>query len=162
MALPVSTPYVQQEFPVMYLKLDGNLMTEVQSIRVTRNDGGADIATLVRGQAGRVSGAAFTDITFSGVVPYMPPDTGGEGWESGGMVTGKGAQIDQTMLSNLNANFGNNGALPVQFVVSLGNPAAQKLFFSGFVHTLDTDVSVGRQISFTATARGSFSTFVNS
>lgn len=154
----VTSPYVQQEFQVLYMKIDHNLMTEVQSISISRTDGGADVETLVRDIAGRVKGAAKSTINFSGVVPYLPPDTGGNGFDSGGMVTGKGVQLDATILSNLNQN----GNLPVQFIIMLGNPAAQKLFFKGFINTINTDVAVGKQVNFSCVATGSFSTFQDS
>lgn len=156
MTQPVS-PYVQQRYQVQYLQVDGNLMTEVDTIDITTTDGGEDIKTLVRGLAGRTGGAAMTTLSFSGSVPYLPTDTGGAGFDSGGMVSGKGVQLDQTMLTNLNQN----GGQPVQFIVFIGNPAAQKGYFDGQINSVRTNVSVGKRITFTMNATGTFFTYLN-
>lgn len=153
--IPDSASYVPQEFQVLYLQVNGNLMSEVQSINVVRTDGGADVETLVRDYAGRVKGAAKADITVRGVIPYAPTDTGGQAFSSGGMVVGGGQQLDQTMLTGLNAN----ANAPVQFIVQVGSPAAQQLMFKGFIHSLTVDVSVGKQADFTFQASGQFSVF---
>ncbi len=153
--IPDSPSYVPQEYQVLYLTVDDLLMTEVQSINVVRTDGGADVETLVRDYAGRVKGAAKADITVRGVIPYAPTDTGGQAFSSGGMVVGGGQQLDQTMLTGLNAN----SNAPVQFIVQVGSPAAQQLMFKGFIHSLTVDVSVGKQADFTFQASGQFSTF---
>src|ERR1700692_4426014 len=92
-----TSQYVGQEFQTSYLSINDNLMTEAQTIRVTRTDGGASVETLVRDWAGRVKGAAKATISISGVVPYLPPDTGGSAFSSGGMVVGGGFQLDETM-----------------------------------------------------------------
>lgn len=153
--------FIPQEWQVLYCKIGGNLMTEVQSINVVRTDGGADIATLARDYAGRVKGAAKADVTLRGVIPYLPPDTGGAAFSSGGMTVGAanggnpGVQLDQTMLVQGNQN--NNA--PVKFLVQVGQPAAQVLSFSGFIHTFTVDVSTGKQADWTAQASGQFSFF---
>jgi hypothetical protein len=92
---------------------------------------------------------------FSGALPYAPTDTGGVGLSSGGMVTGKGVQLDQTMLTNLNQN--NN--VPVKFVVQVGSPAVQTLTFKGNITNLKFSSAVGQEIKFSGTATGTFSTF---
>lgn len=153
----MTSPFVQQEYQVQYMKIDGNLQTEVDTISMQMSDGGESIKTLVRGLAGRTSGASMITLNFSGSVPYRPTDTGGEGFASGGMVTGKGFQLDQVMLTNQNQN----SNLPVQFILMIGNPAAQKLYFSGFIISLKTDVAVGKRITFSASCEGSFSTHVS-
>lgn len=154
--IPDSPAYVPQEYQILYLSVDGNLLTEIQSINVVRTDGGADVETLVRDYAGRVKGAAKADITVRGVIPYMPTDTGGQAFSSGGMVTGAGIQLDQTILTGINQNANK----PVSFLVQIGaNPAAQQMLFQGFIHNLTIDVSVGKQADFTFQASGQFSVF---
>ena len=153
--IPDSPAYVPQEYQILYLSVDGNLLTEVQSINVVRTDGGADVETLVRDYAGRVKGAAKADITVRGVIPYEPNDTGGAAFSSGGMVTGPGIQFDQTMLTGANQNANK----PVSFLVQVGFPQAQQMLFQGFIHNMTIDVSVGKQADFTFQASGQFSTF---
>lgn len=153
--IPDAPAYVPQEYQIMYLSVDGNLLTEVQSINVVRTDGGADVETLVRDYAGRVKGAAKADITVRGVIPYEPTDTGGAGFSSGGMVTGGGQQFDSVMLTGANGNSNK----PVSFLVQLGFPAAQQLLFQGFIHSLTVDTAVGKQADFTFQASGQFSLF---
>lgn len=155
MPLPVVSPYVGQEFTCSYLSINDNLMTEVQSIRVTRTDGGSDVETLVRDYAGRVKGAAKATINISGVVPYLPPDTGGAAFASGGMVAGGGVQLDATMLTSLNQN----GNQPIKFVVAVGQPAAQQLVFKGYISEVVVDTAVGKQTNFSLTASGTFALF---
>ncbi len=154
-SIPVTSPFTPQEYQVGYLTIDDNLMTEVESIKVNRTDGGADVATLVRDYGGRLKGAAMAHITLSGVVPYMPTDTGGSAFDSGGMVTGNGIQLDNTMLTGLNGNSNQ----PIKFIVSIGQPAAQKLVFKGFISDIEVDIAVGKPVTFTAVASGSFSSF---
>ncbi len=149
-------PYVQQAYQVMYLTIGGNLQTEVDSIDVTTTDGGEDIKTLVRGLAGRVGGAAMTTINFSGSVPYLPTDTGGAGFDSGGMtqVGPNGAgQLDQTMLTNLNTN----SATPVNMLLTIGNPAAQQYQFSGQINSGKFSSTVGKRMQYSFSATGQFS-----
>ena len=153
--IPDSPSYVPQEYQVLYLSVDGNLQTEVQSINVVRTDGGADVETLVRDYAGRVKGAAKADITVRGVIPYEPTDTGGAAFSSGGMVKGGGQQLDATMLTGSNQN----SNLPVSFLIQVGSPAAQQLIFKGFIHSLTVDAAVGKQADFTFQASGQFSLF---
>lgn len=155
--IPDSPAYVPQEYQIMYLSIDGNLMTEVQSINVVRTDGGADVETLVRDYAGRVKGAAKADITVKGVIPYKPGDTAGAGFSSGGMVTGPGIQLDQTMLTG--ANDPSQANKPVSFLVQIGFPQAQQMLFQGYIHSFTVDVSVGKQADFTFQASGQFSVF---
>lgn len=153
--IPVVSPNIPQEYQILYLQVDGNYLTEVQSITVNRTDGGSDVETLVRDYAGRVKGSAKADITVRGVIPYDPTDQDGEGFSSGGMITGNQVQLDQTMLSALNQNSNK----PVQFVVDIGYPHVQQLFFKGFIHGFTVDVAVGKQSNFTFTASGQFSVF---
>ena len=155
MGIPVTSPFTPQEFQILYLSIDDNLLTEVQSINVVRTDGGADVETLVREYGGRVKGSAKADITVKGVIPYKPTDTGGVGFSSGGMVTGNGVQLDQTILSSLNQN----GNKPVKFIIAIGQPAAQQLTFKGFIHSMTVDVATGKQADFTFAASGQFETF---
>lgn len=154
----MSSAYVLQRYQAMYLKIDDNLMTEVESLDVSTTDGGEDIATLVRGLAGRASGAAKATINFNGFVPYKPTDTGGAGLDSGGLTTGKGLQLDETMLTNLNKN----GGLPVNFILMVGSPAAQKLYFAGNINSMKFSAAVGKAARFSANATGEFSTFISS
>jgi hypothetical protein len=151
----VTSPFVPQEFQVLYLKIDDNVMTEIQSINVSRTDGGADVETLVRNYGGRVKGSAMAKISVRGVIPYQPTDTGGSGFSSGGMVTGSGVQLDQTILTGLNGN----GNLPVKFTIMIGQPAAQKLIFKGFISDITVDVATGKQADFNFNASGEFSIF---
>ena len=158
--IPDSSSFTPQEYQVLYLEVGGNLMTEVQSITVMRTDGGADVETLARDYAGRVKGAAKADITFKGVIPYSPTDTGGLGFSSGGMIAGAApgagaTQLDQTMLTSIN-QYGNQ---PVQFTIMVGSPAVQQLVFKGFVHEMTVDAAVGKPADFTCRASGQFSVF---
>jgi hypothetical protein len=153
--LPVTSPFTPQEYQILFLSIDDNLMTEVQSISIMRTDGGADVETLVREYGGRVKGSAKAELTVKGVVPYQPTDVGGVGFSSGGMVTGNGVQLDQIILSNLNQN----ASQPVKFTIALGNPAVQKLFFKGFAYNINLDVSTGKQVDFSFQASGQFTTF---
>lgn len=152
MPIPVQSAFTPQEYHVLFLTIDDNLLTEVQSINMTRTDGGADVETLVRNYGGRVKGSAKADITVRGVIPYMPTDQTGSGFASQGMVTGGGVQLDQTMLSGLNQNSNK----PVKFIIMIGNPAAQQLIFKGFIHTMTIDVATGKQADFTFSASGEF------
>jgi hypothetical protein len=159
-SLPDSSSFIGQEFQVLYLSLGQNLMTEVQSINVMRTDGGADVETLARDWAGRVKGAAKAVISAKGVIPYAPPDTGGVGFASGGMVAGAApgagaTQMDLTMLTSLNG-YSNQ---PVQFTIAIGNPAVQQLVFKGFISEFTVDSAVGKQADFSFKASGQFSTF---
>lgn len=162
-SIPPQSAFSPQEYQVMYLSIGQNLLTEVQSINVVRTDGGADVQTLVRDYGGRVKGAAKADITFKGVIPYIPTDTGGgggEGFSSAGMLAGAApgagpAQLDATILTSIN-QYSNQ---PVQFAVQIGNPAAQTLSFKGFIHQMTVDVSVGKQADFTCMASGEFAIF---
>ena len=154
-------PYVQQAYQVAYLTIGGNLMTEVDSVDISTTDGGEDIKTLVRGLAGRVGGAAMTTLNFSGSVPYLPTDTGGQGFDSGGLVqTGPNGptQLDQTMLTNLNTN----SATPVSMLLTLGNPGAQFYRFSGQINSGKVSSSVGKRTQFSFSATGTFGTWSNS
>lgn len=153
--IPDSQSYVPQEYQVLYLTVNDALLTEVQSINVVRTDGGADVETLVRDYAGRVKGAAKADITVRGVIPYMPDDTGGQGFSAGGMTVGGGQQLDATMLTGLNQN----SFQPVKFIIQVGSPAAQQLIFKGFIHNFTVDSAVGKQADFTFQASGQFSLF---
>jgi hypothetical protein len=151
----MAPPYVQQRYQVMYLTIGGNLQTEVDSADIATTDGGEDIKTLVRGLAGRVGGAAMTTLNFTGSVPYLPTDTGGAGLQSGGMLQvgpNGPVQLDQTMLTNLNANSG----APVNILLSLGNPGAQTYSFSGQINSAKYSTSVGRRTQFSFSATGTF------
>ena len=151
--LPQTPPFVAQEFQVLFMKIGNQQQSFIQSIDITRTDGGADIKTLALGWAGRVQGAAMASISCSGVVPYSP-DNGG-GFSTPGMNLANGNQLDQTMLTGWNTN----SNLPVQFIVSIGQPAAQKCSFTGYISEIKTSVSVGNQISYSFVASGSFSVF---
>jgi hypothetical protein len=159
--IPDSTSFTPQEYQVLYLQIGGNLMTEVQSITVMRTDGGADVETLARDYAGRVKGAAKANITFKGVIPYNPQDTGGIGFASGGMTAGAspgGTQsppLDLTILSSINGN----NSQPVQFTIMIGSPAVQQLIFKGYISEMTVDSAVGKPADFTCKASGQFSVF---
>jgi hypothetical protein len=155
MSLPVVSPFTPQEYQILYLSIDDNDLTEIQSINVMRTDGGQDVETLVREYGGRVKGSAKAEISVKGVIPYKPTDTGGMGFASGGMVTGNGVQLENTILSNLNQN----SNAPVKFIVKIGQPAAQQLIFKGFIYSMTIDVSTGKQADFDFKASGQFQTF---
>ena len=106
----------------------------------------------MRGFAGRVLGAAMATCTVKGVIPYQPTDVTGAGFANQGMVTGSGAQLDATMLTQLNQN----GNAPVKFIIAIGNPAVQQLVFKGFIISLNIDYGVGKQADFTFVCEGSF------
>ena len=151
--MATANPFSGQEYQVSYLSFDDNCPnTEVESFEVDVVDGGDDIKTLMRGYAGRVKGAAMASLNFSGALPYAPTDTGGVGMDSGGMVTGKGVPLDQTMLTNYNTN----NDLPVKFIMALGFPHVQQLVFKGNITNLKYSSAVGRPTTFTGTATGTF------
>lgn len=152
-SLPVTPPFLPQEFQVMFMKIGQQQQSFIQSIDISRTDGGADVETLALGYAGRVQGAAKTTINCSGIVPYAI--TNGGGFSTPGMQLANGLQIDQTMLTAYNGQ----GNIPVSFIISIGQPAAQKLTFSGYISEIKTSVSVGKQINYSFMATGSFSTF---
>lgn len=153
--MTTTSAFTPQEYQILYLQIDGNLQTEVQSVNVSRTDGGADVETLVRNYAGRVKGSAKAMISIKGVIPYNPTDQTGAGFSSTGLTANPGVQLDQTMLTGLNSNSNK----PIQFIVSIGSPSVQNLTFKGFINTFDVDVSVGKQSDFTITATGEFGTF---
>ncbi len=159
-----NSPFAPQEYQVLYIEVNGNLLDQVQSINIVRTDGGADVETLARDWAGRVKGAAKADVTVRGVIPYKTADVGGEGFSSAGMQAGAGqgpgggypaTQLDQTILTGSNTT----SALPVKFTVLIGNTPAQQLMFFGYIHTLTIDSAVGKQADFTFQASGQFATF---
>lgn len=150
--IPLTTPFTPQEYSPLYVSVDDNHLTEVQSITVDRVDGGARVETIMRGFAGRVLGAAMATCTLRGVIPYQPTDVTGAGFANQGMVTGSGVQLDATMLTQLNQN----GNAPVKFIIAIGNPAVQQLVFKGFITNLNIDYAVGKQADFTLTVEGSF------
>lgn len=150
--LPVTPNFTPQEFQVMFMKIGQEQQSFIQSIDITRMDGGADVETLALGYAGRVQGAAKTTINCSGIVPYGAPGNGG--FSVPGM-TNQGTQLDATMLTPLNGQ----SNIPVNFIISIGQPAAQKLVFSGYISDIKTSVQVGRQINYSFTATGSFNVF---
>jgi hypothetical protein len=155
-SIPTVNQFVPQEYQVLYVALNDNWLTEVQSLTVNRSDGGAEAVTLNRGWAGRVKGAEKTMVTLKGIIPYAPTDQAGEGFNSAGMLVGNGgSQMDATMLTALNQN----GNQPIKFTVAIGSPAVQQLIFKGFVMSVDVDVAVGKQADWTINAEGQFSLF---
>lgn len=156
--MATTSQYTPQEYQQLYVKIDNRLQTEVQSITITRTDGGADVTTMVKDYAGRVKGAAMASGTMKGVIPYEMTDASGGGavgFSSAGITTGEGIQMDQTILSNQNQN----GNQPVTFIILIGQPAAQKLVFSGYIHDITIDSTVGKQADWSATFSGSYSLF---
>jgi hypothetical protein len=150
-----SSPFSGQEYSISYFSFDDNLNTELESFDVDLTDGGEDVKTLMRGYAGRVPGAAMCSGNFAGVLPYAPTDTGGVGTQSGGMVTGNGVTLPETMLTAFNAN--NN--LPVKFIMQLGSPAVQQLVFKGNITSLKFGSAVGKATTFSGTLSGCFNIF---
>lgn len=150
-----NNPFSGQVYQVGYLAFDDNFNTEVKSFDLEVVDGGKDVETLLRGYSGRVKGAAKASLNFTGVIPYQPTDTGGVGLASGGMVTGKGVPLDQTLLTNANTN----NSQPVKFAVSIGSPAVQTLTFKGNITSLRYAAAIGDEFTFSGTATGTFSTF---
>jgi hypothetical protein len=158
--LPDDSSFISQEWQVMYLSLGQNLMTEVEAFDLDRTDGGKDIKTLCRDYAGRSKGAAMAEFSAKGFIPYAPPDTGGVGFASGGLVVGAApgagsTQLDATMLTSQNG-YSNQ---PVSFAIGLGNPAVQQLVFKGFIKSIKISSAVGNGAEFSFTASGSFSIF---
>jgi hypothetical protein len=152
MSLPTSPPYVGQKYQPSFIAVDNNFLTEVQSITLNRVDGGETVKTIMRGWAGIVTGAAMTTGTMKGAVPYQPTDVTGPGFANQGMITGKGYQLDATMLTQMNQN----GNTPLTFLIAIGQPAAQQLVFKGFIRSVDMDYTVGGQINFSCNFEGNF------
>jgi len=155
----ISNPaaYVGQTYTPLYVSLNGTPNTEVQKISVKRSDGGAPAETIMRGWAGRFSGAPKATCTLSGLVPNTPQagdSTTGSGFNNSGMTAG-GISLDQTMLTFLNAT--NN--TPVSFLIQIGGNKAQQLAFKGYVIDIDVDYSLGGQTTFNCQVEGNFSTF---
>lgn len=156
--LPTTTLYTPSVYQKLFVKLDNRLQTEVQSVSMHRTDGGATVTTTVKGWAGVAVGAPMCTGVIKGVIPYVLTDAsggGGVGFSSAGIVTGKGIQLDQTMLSNSNTNLD----LPISIIISIGQPAAQQIAILGFIRTLDIDYADGKIADFTANYEGQFSTF---
>ncbi len=159
MAIQTTSVYTPSAFQKLYVKLDGRLQVFGQSISITRSDEGTDIGTTVIPYAGRISGNAKVTGQLKGVVPYVMKDAsggGGVGFSSAGLVTGKGFQLDQTMLV---AGMNQNASIPLLFAVLVGNPAVQKCKFKGFIGSITVDYADGKQADFTAMFSGECTAF---
>ena len=154
-SIPTVSPFVPQEYTPLYVSIDDQPLTEVQSITINRMDGGATVETLMREWAGRVKGAAKAEVTLKGVIPYAPTDTGGVGFSAGGMTVGGGVQLDAAMLTSLNQN----GNVPVKFAIAIGSPPVQQLIFKGYITSINVDAAIGKQSDFTVSAEGQFQLF---
>jgi hypothetical protein len=151
----VNSPFSGLVYKQGYIAFDGNVNDQVESFDIDVTDGGEDVKTLMRGYAGRIAGAAMTTMNFSGAIPAATPDVGGAGFNSLGMVTGKGVPLDQTLLTNYNAN----NYSQVQMIMFLGPQTSytQQLVFLGNITTMKYTAGVGKPITFSGTATGSFS-----
>jgi len=157
-SIQTTQQYVPSAYQKLYMKIDGRLQTELENLSIDFEDGGATASTIVKDFAGRFQGAAMCRVTGKGIVPYILTDAsggGGVGMNSAGIVTGKGIQLTQTMLSGQNQN----ANLPVVFLVNIGQPAAQKIILPGFIIKFTIDYAKGGQASFNFSAETSFNTF---
>ena len=158
-SLPQTSLYVPSAYQKLFCQLGNNLQTEVQSISLTRVDGGARATTMVKGYAGRTMGAPVSTGTLRGIVPYVLTDSsggGGVGFGSAGITIG-GAflQIDQSMLTNYNQNL----SLPVSILIQIGQPAAQQIVVVGYFTDMMIDSADGKNLDFTANFEGTFNVF---
>ncbi len=157
-SLPTTSQYVPSDYQKLYCKINNRLQTELQSLTITRTDGGVDVTTTVKDYAGRQKGPAKATGTMKGVVPYILTDSsggGGVGFSSAGIVTGNGLQLDQTLLTGQNQN----ANLPITILVLIGQPAAQKLAVQGYITEITVDYADGKILEYTAQFSGSYSTF---
>lgn len=93
-----------------------------------------------------------------GIVPYVLSDAsggGGVGMNSAGVVTGKGIQLTQTMLTGQNQNQN----LPIVIQINIGQPAAQKLVLPGFITEFTIDYAKGGEASWSFNFEASFAVF---
>jgi hypothetical protein len=153
----VTSPFTGQLYKLAYVAFDGNVNDQIESFDIDTTDGGKEVYTLMRGRAGRLQGAASATLNFSGTIPAVTTDVGGEGLDSQGMVTGKGVPLDQTMLTNYNAN--NYQELTFTMYVGPQTNYVQKLFFSGNIVSMKFSGAVGSETKFSGTAMGSFNVF---
>src|ERR1019366_9427092 len=153
--LNVTPPFIPQEYTPLYVQVGGKYLTEVQSLTLNRMDGGAPVETRMRGWAGRVMGAPKSEATLKGVIPYFPTDDSGQGFDTGGMTSNTGLQLDETMLTAYNLTQGQ----PIQFIFQVGSPAAQQAIFLGYITSINVDAAIGKQSDFTVTAEGQFAIF---
>jgi hypothetical protein len=150
----VNSPFQGLVYKLGYIAFDGNVNDQMESFDIDVVDGGEDVKTLMRGLAGRLQGAAMATLNFSGVIPAATPDVGGGGFSSLGMVTGQGVPLDQTMLTNFNAN----NYKQVQFIAYIGPQTSytQQLVFLGNINNLKYSAGVGQTMKFSGTATGQF------
>lgn len=157
-SLATTQQYVPAAYQKLYMKIDGRLQTELVGLTVNFLDGGATASTIVKDFAGRFQGAAMCRGTGKGIVPYILVDAsggGGVGMNSAGVVTGKGIQLTQTMLTGQNAN----ANLPITILINIGQPAAQKLVLPGFITEFTVDYTKGGEAGWTFNFEASFAVF---
>src|ERR1017187_370972 len=155
MSIPVTSPFLPQEYQPIYILIGGKYLTEVQSVTLNRSDGGARVETLNRGWAGRVLGAPMSEFTVKGVVPYAPTDQGGQGFDTDSMTTNSGLQLDETMLTSFNLTVGS----PITICFQIGSPSVQQAQFLGYITSINIDGAIGKQIDFTCSGEGQFTIF---
>jgi hypothetical protein len=151
----INSPFSGLVYKLGYIAFDGNVNDQMESFDISVVDGGEDVKTLMRGYAGRIAGAAMATLSFNGAIPAATPDVGGAGFNSLGMVTGQGVPLDQTMLTNYNAN----NYKQVQFIAYIGPQTgfSQQLVFLGNITEMKYSAGVGKTMAFSGTASGSFS-----
>jgi hypothetical protein len=158
LSLPVTTLYTPGAYQKLFCKLDGRLNTQVTSISLTLDARSTEATTMVKGYDGETDGAPIATATVDLLVPYILTDASGGGavgLSSAGIVTGKGVQLSQQMLTNYNAN----GRLPVSLQIQIGQPASQKFVSAGYFHQMTITSSDGANVKMVAEFRGSFGIF---
>jgi hypothetical protein len=156
--LPVTTLYTPGPYQKLFCKLDGRLQTQVTSVSLTLDARSTEVTTMVKAYDGETSGAPIALATLELVVPYILTDASGGGavgFSSAGIVTGKGVQLSQQMLTNYNAN----ASAPVALQVQIGQPAAQKIVCNGYFIKLVITSSDGANVKCVADFRGTYSIF---
>lgn len=157
-SLVTTQQYIPAAYQKLYMKIDKRLQCELVSLTVNFLDGGATASTIVKDFAGRFQGAAMCRGSGKGIVPYVLSDAsggGGVGMNSAGVVTGKGIQLTQTMLTGQNQNQN----LPIVIQINIGQPAAQKLVLPGFITEFTIDYAKGGEASWSFNFEASFAVF---
>lgn len=150
----MANQFTPQVYAPLYVSINDTEQTEIQSITVDMISNASDVETIMREWAGVVKGAARTECTLKGVIPYIDTDNGGVGMNAGG-ITAAGINIAGTMVTSQNQT----SNLPVKFIISIGSPAVQQLVFKGFIKHISVDYSVSKQVDYTLQATGQFSYF---
>ncbi len=150
----MASQFTPQTYAPLYVSINDTEQTEIQSITVDMMSNANDVETIMREWAGVVKGAARTECTLKGVVPYIDTDSGGVGFNTGG-DTAAGINIAGTMITSQNQN----ANAPIKFIIAIGSPAVQQLVFKGVIKDINVDYAIGKQVDYTLKATGQFSFF---